>query len=88
MTTTASIGAHNSILAPRKSEQSKPKDPINRYLEYKFDENKAQKLAALEKKHSAGEISDFQYKVEKYMIKQSEYQPVLQPVASHINEVA
>ena len=64
MTTTASIASHNSICAPRTSEKPKYKDPINLYFQHRFEENKEQKLAELKEKHEAGEISDFQYKIE------------------------
>lgn len=86
MTTIGSTSVHNCICAPKNPEQTKQKDPLNLYFQHKFDENKAQQLAKLAQKHDAGEISDFQYNVEKYIIQHSEYQPIETVV--HLNEVA
>ena len=86
MSTTASIGAHNCICAPRYPEQTKVKDPINLYFQHKFEENKEQKLAELKEKHETGEISDFQYKVEKYLVQHSQFKPPIDPVI-HFNTV-
>lgn len=86
MTTIGSIGTCNGICAPQKTETEKAKDPISLYLQHRFEENKEQKLAELSKKHDAGEISDFQYKVEKYMIKHTEFKPI--DTVIHFNSVA
>ena len=86
MAMSASIGTHNCICAPRTPEQPKFKDPINLYFQHKFEENKEQKLAQLKEKHEAGEISDFQYKIEKYLVQHSEFKPPIDPVV-HLDAV-
>ena len=86
MTTTASICSHNCICVPRTPEETRVKDPINLYFQHRFEENKEKKLAELKKKHEAGEISDFQYNVEKFLVKNSQFQPMQTVV--YMNEMA